>query len=66
MKFETGARVYIPRTQRYGTVVACINESDRRDIEKQGYRYYVDSSGFRWSCSWSELKSYSPRKDKSE
>jgi hypothetical protein len=37
-------------------VVECINEDDKQDLKTQGKRWYIDSDGFRWSVTESELR----------
>jgi hypothetical protein len=43
---------------RVGYVMECINLNDTRDLAKQGYRYYVDSAGLRFSVTETELLGY--------
>lgn len=54
--FLTGTKVFYPRLNKYGTVVRCINAEDAEDRRLQGYRYFIDVAGIRYSVPHSSLK----------
>lgn len=41
--------MYLSWQKLNGRVVTCINADEPQDLALQGYRYYVDAGGFRWS-----------------
>lgn len=49
MSYKVGQKVKLHGKIAY--VIECINENDPTDKRIQGWRYYVDSDGQRWSVT---------------
>jgi hypothetical protein len=54
-KFKPNQKVFCRYLKKTGVVVCCINEKEVEDVKEQGFRYYVDVAGQRYSMKEKSL-----------
>ena len=54
--FQVGDEVKYPKKKLRGFIVEVVNNDDKDDVQKQGYRYILSSRGQEWSVLESDLE----------